>query len=161
MLTVREYTEEFYKVNLRDGYVEELAKNDDRYVNGLMMDIQEDISMISPRTMDEAYQCTLRAEEKIERKQSFNRGRGSARGRGKATGRGIFVPQRGEYNNSIQREKHGRGGDSSRIGPYQGGRGRGRGREVVVRCYQCNQLGNKAFECPRKEDIGKGGAYVA
>ena len=56
LLTVREYTEEFYKVNLRAGYVEESAKNDARYFNGLRMDIQEEINMISPRTMKEAYQ---------------------------------------------------------------------------------------------------------
>ena len=65
---MREYTEEFYKVKLRTGYVEESTKKDARYVNGIRMDIQEEISMISPRTMEEAYQCALRAEEKIARK---------------------------------------------------------------------------------------------
>ena len=80
LLTMREYTEEFYKVNLRAGYVEESAENDARYVNGLRMDIQEEISMISPRTMEEAYECALRVEEKIARKQSFNRGQGPTRG---------------------------------------------------------------------------------
>ena len=80
LLTLREYIEEFYKVNLREGYVEELAEKVARYVNGLRMDIQEEISMISPRTMEEEYQCTLREEEKIERKQSFNRGHSSSRG---------------------------------------------------------------------------------
>ena len=134
---MREYTEEFYKVNVRAGYVEELVEKDARYVNGLSMDIQEEISMISPRTMEEAYQCALRAEEKIARKQSFNRGHGLARGRGQATGRGIFGPQRGKSNNnSSYQEQHGIGSDSSRRGPYQGGRGRGQGREVVVRCYK-------------------------
>ena len=106
--------------------------------------------MISPRTMEEAYQCALREEEKIARKHSFNIGRGLARGRGKVTGRGRFGPHRGESNNSSQQEQHGRGGDSSRRGPYQGGRGRGRDIEVVVRCYKCNQLWHKSFECPRK-----------
>ena len=65
LLTVREYTEEFYKVNLRVGYVEESAEKAARYVNGLRMDIQEEISMISPRMMEDAYQCSLRVEEKI------------------------------------------------------------------------------------------------
>ena len=41
LLTVTEYTEEFYKVNLRVGYVEESTEKDDRYVNGLRMDIQQ------------------------------------------------------------------------------------------------------------------------
>ena len=62
LLTVREYTEEFYRVNLRDGYVEESVKKASRYVNGLRMDIQEEINMISPRTMEEAYQCALKVE---------------------------------------------------------------------------------------------------
>ena len=62
MLTVREYTEEFYRVNLRDGYVEESVQKVARYVNGLRMHIQEEISMIYPGTMEEAYQCSLREE---------------------------------------------------------------------------------------------------
>ena len=104
MLIVREYTKEFYKVNLRAGYVEESAEKAARYVNGLRMDIQEEISMIFPRTMEDAYQCALRAEEKIMRKQSFNRGLGPTRGRGQAARRGIFGAQRGQYNNSNQQD---------------------------------------------------------
>ena len=60
MLTAREYTEDLYKVNLRARYVEESPKKPARYVNGLRMDIQEEINMISPRTMEEEYQSTLR-----------------------------------------------------------------------------------------------------
>ena len=67
MLTVREYTKEFYKVNLRAGYVEESVEKAARYVIGIRMDMQEEISMISPRKMEEACQCALRAEEKIKR----------------------------------------------------------------------------------------------
>ena len=55
------------------------------------MDIQEDISMISPRTMEEAYQCALRADEKLMRNQNFKRGRSLDRGRGQETRSGIFV----------------------------------------------------------------------
>ena len=84
---MREYTEEFYKVNLRARYVEESAEKAARYVNGLRMDIQEEISMIVPRTVEEAYQCALREEEKLVRKHKFKIGRISYRGRGKATGR--------------------------------------------------------------------------
>ena len=59
---MREYTGDFYKVNLGVGYVEELAKKAARYVNFLRMDIQEEINMTSPRMMEEAYQCALREE---------------------------------------------------------------------------------------------------
>ena len=100
LLTLREYTEKFYKVNLRVGYVEESIEKAARYVNGIRMDIKEEISMLSPKMMEETYQCALREEEKIAQKQSFNRGHGLARGRRKVIGRGIFGPQRGEYSNS-------------------------------------------------------------
>ena len=78
---MREYTEYFYKVNLREGYVKNSAENIARYVNGLRMDIQEEISMIVPRTVEESYQCALRAEEKLVSKKNFKRGRSLDRGR--------------------------------------------------------------------------------
>ena len=55
-------------MNLRVGYVEESAEKTARYINGLRMEIQDDISMVSPKTMEEAYQCALKAEEKLLRK---------------------------------------------------------------------------------------------
>ena len=39
LLTVQEYNEEFYKINLRASYVEESAENTARYINGLGMEI--------------------------------------------------------------------------------------------------------------------------
>jgi hypothetical protein len=104
LLCIREYIEEFYKVNLRASYVEESTKKAARYVNGLRMEIQDEINMISPRTMEEAYQCNLRVEENLLRKQNFNKARGSAKGRGKTTRRGKFAAQKGESNNSNQQE---------------------------------------------------------
>ena len=77
---MREYTKELYKVNIRDGYAEESAEKVARYVNGIRMYIQEEINMISARTMEEAYQCALREEENIARKQIFNIGQGPTRG---------------------------------------------------------------------------------
>ena len=40
------------------------------------MESEDEISMISPRTMEEAYKCALRAEEKIMRKKKSNKDRG-------------------------------------------------------------------------------------
>ena len=39
LLTVREYTEEFYKVNIRAGYIEYNSEKVARYMNGLRLDI--------------------------------------------------------------------------------------------------------------------------
>ena len=101
-MSVREYTEEFYKVNLRGGYVEESTEKTVRYINGLRIEIQDEISMISPKIIEEAYKCSLRQGENLLRKQNFNRGRGSAKGRGQTTERGKFAAQKGESNNSNQ-----------------------------------------------------------
>ena len=39
LLAIREYAQEFYKVNLRAGYVEDSVEKADRYVNGIRIDI--------------------------------------------------------------------------------------------------------------------------
>jgi hypothetical protein len=39
-MSVREYTEEFYKMNIRVGYVEDTTEKISRYMNGLRMYIQ-------------------------------------------------------------------------------------------------------------------------
>ena len=55
MMTTREYTEEFYQVNLRAGHVEDTPEKIARYINGLRLDIQDEINILSPRTIEEAY----------------------------------------------------------------------------------------------------------
>jgi len=52
IMTVREYTEEFYKVNLRAGYVEDTLEKTTRYINGLRLDTQDEINVPSPRTIE-------------------------------------------------------------------------------------------------------------
>lgn len=64
-------------MNLRVGYVEYTANKTTKYLNGLRIDIQDEINILSPRTMEEAYQCSLKVEEKILRKQSPGRGFGT------------------------------------------------------------------------------------
>lgn len=87
-MTVKEFTEEFYKLNLRAGYVEDTPEKTTRFVNGLRGEILDEIGILSPRTLDEAYQFALKVEEKINRKQNARRGGGTGRGKGKMFGRG-------------------------------------------------------------------------
>ena len=69
-MTVREYTEEFYKVNIRSGHMEDTPEKVARYINGIIFDIQDELGLFSLRSVEEAYEATLRAEEKMMRKQS-------------------------------------------------------------------------------------------
>ena len=41
-----------------------------RYINGLIFDIQDELGLLSLRSVEEAYQVALKAEEKLMRKQS-------------------------------------------------------------------------------------------
>jgi hypothetical protein len=47
MMTVKEYTEEFYKLNIRVGHWESNDEKVSRYTNGLRYDIQDEKSMVT------------------------------------------------------------------------------------------------------------------
>eukprot|EP00253_Pinus_taeda_P020051 PITA_20051 len=125
-MTAREYIEEFYPVNLRVGYTKDTPEKTTRYVNGLRLEILDEISIFSPKKIEEAYESGMKAEETITRKQNARRGRGSDRGRGQSYGRGRISSNSEEGSNSKAlgtTEK----GDSFRGGrPYRRGRGNGR-----------------------------------
>ena len=89
-MTVREYTKEFYKVSIRAGQTQDTDEKVARYVNGLRMDIQDEISILSLKIVEEAYQMVVKVEEKLRRKQSA-RARGTFRGKGNQGGRGRSI----------------------------------------------------------------------
>ena len=159
-LTIKEYTKEFYRLNLRAGYVEDTLEKTTKFVNGFRGEILDETSIISPRTIDEAYQCALKAEEKINRKQNARRGGGFGRGKGKAfhKGRGTNPSEEGsssKTSGTAEKDNNPRGGR-----PYQRGRGNGRGKGVV-QFYRCHKWGHKSYECPKGELAGGRGKYVA
>jgi hypothetical protein len=45
MMTVKEYTEEFYKLNIRESHRESNDEKVARYMNGLRYDIQDEMKM--------------------------------------------------------------------------------------------------------------------
>jgi hypothetical protein len=137
---MKEYTEEFYKLNIRVGQRERYEEKVVRYINGLRYDIQDEISMSIVRKVEETYQMELKVEEKLARKKSQqNKGRSLNRGKG--------VSQDKAQNPKDEAEKphsHSKRGASSR-GRESGGRGsfpRGRGRGIggEVRCYACGKI---------------------
>ena len=64
-LTLKEYPEELYMINLRARYIEDTTEKVARYLNGLRYDIQDELSLVNPIGVDEAYQYALRVEEGI------------------------------------------------------------------------------------------------
>jgi hypothetical protein len=68
LMSVKEYTEEFYKLNIRAGHCESNDKKVARYMNGLRYEIQDEMSMETIRTVEDAYQMALKVEEKLRRK---------------------------------------------------------------------------------------------
>jgi hypothetical protein len=70
LMTVKEYTEEFYRLNIRAGHRESDDEKVSRYMTGLRYDIQDKMSMVTIRMVEDAYQMALKAEDKLSRKQS-------------------------------------------------------------------------------------------
>ena len=55
LLTVKEYIEEFYRVSIRARQFQDTPEKTARYVNGLKLEIQDEIGLLSPKTVEEAY----------------------------------------------------------------------------------------------------------
>ena len=134
-MTVKEYTEEIYKLSIREGHAEDDVEKVAKYINGLRYDIQDEISLLSLKTIECAYQAAFKVEEKMLRKQNQrNTGKSSARGRG--TTRSRFQHPQGEAGGSGSRPPH--RGDFSRgiFAP------RGTGRGIKIQCYTCGEWGH-------------------
>jgi hypothetical protein len=137
-MTVKEYIEDFYKLNIRTGQREKDEEKIARYINGMMCEIHDEINMMSVRTMEDAYQFALKAEEKLARKQN-QRGKGRSPVLNK--GKGVAHDKAQKSKDETEKpHSHSERGGSSR-GRQDGGRSssRGRGRGGEVRCYTCGK----------------------
>jgi uncharacterized membrane protein YgcG len=158
----KEYIEDFYRMNIRTRKREKDEENIARYINGLRYEIQDELNMMSIKTMEDAYQFSLKTEKKLARKQS-QRGRGKIPAPNKSKG----VTHERAHNSNDETEKphsYSKRGGSSR-GRQGGGRssfrGRGRSRGGEVRCYTCGKTGHISWECPKKKKEGGGEAHIS
>jgi hypothetical protein len=158
LMSVKEYTEEFYRLNIREGHQESDDEKFARYMNGLRYDIQDEMSMMTIRMVEDAYQMALKAEEKLSRKQG-QRGRGRSQARGKPVAQDRNQKPKEDWKKPQTQTE--RGGSSQR-GQYVDNntfphvRGRGGGRGGVVKCFTCGKVGHKSYECPdRKKEGGE------
>jgi hypothetical protein len=151
-MTVKEYTEDFYRMNIRTGQRERDKEKVSRYINGLRYEIQDDLSMMLVRTVEDAYQFALKAEEKLARKQS-QRGRGKIPAQNK--NKGVTHDKAHKSKDETKKpHSHSERGGSSR--ERQGGgrsssKGRGRREQGEVRCYACGKTRHMSWECPEKK----------
>jgi hypothetical protein len=92
LITVREYTEDFYKVNIRAGYIEDRSEKVARYMNDLRLETQDELSLLSLNTVEEAYKCSLKVEEKLNRRHNSRKGKGQDyRGKGHQARKNKFL----------------------------------------------------------------------
>lgn len=63
-MIVKEYIEEIYKLNIKVGHVEENDEKVVRYITSLRFEIQDEISLLSLKIVEDAYRTALTAEEK-------------------------------------------------------------------------------------------------
>ena len=88
-MTMKEYTKEFYRLDIRSGHVDDDVEKIARYINGLRSGVQDEISFVKLESVEEAHQYALKAEEiltkKHEQRQRGRRGR-FQRGRGRSYG---------------------------------------------------------------------------
>ena len=81
-LIVKEFTEEFFRLSIRDGYTQGGLERVSRYINGLRYDIQDELGLLNLKTIEDAYQVASKVEEKLLRKQNQgNREKNIVRGR--------------------------------------------------------------------------------
>jgi hypothetical protein len=73
MMTMKEYTEEFYRINIRAGHCESDDEKVARYMNGMRYDIQDEMSMMIIMNVEDSYQISLKAEEKLALKARSKR----------------------------------------------------------------------------------------
>jgi hypothetical protein len=71
-MTMKEYTKEFYILNIRDSQRERDEETVSRYINDMRYEIQDDINMMIVRTVADVYQIALEAEENLARRR-FNK----------------------------------------------------------------------------------------
>ncbi|MDF3675367.1 hypothetical protein, partial [Enterobacter hormaechei] len=62
-MTMKEYTEEFYRLYIRSRHVDDDVEKIARYINGLRSGIKDEISFVKLESVEEAYQYALEVEE--------------------------------------------------------------------------------------------------
>ena len=149
-MTVKEYTKEFFKLSIRDGDTQGGLERVARYINVLRYDIHDELILLNLKTVEDAYQVALKVEENLLRKQNQKtRGKNIVRGRGYPSSGGRT------FKDGVE----GFGSQSSQRGGFRGGRGRGK--NIEVKCYACGEIGHMSQNCLENHSLGQRNVNVA
>ena len=165
-MIAKDYTNEFYRLDIRSRYVDNEVEKIARHLNGLRSRIQDEISFVKLESVEEAYQYAMKAEEILTKKhEQRQRGRGGRfqRVRGRSYGESdrydssLQDKGKSEWKNDDKDKTKWKGGSS-----YRGGSGsyRGRGNSYSRggfhdNCFRCGKEGHRSFEC-RSSKSGQG-----
>ena len=67
-MTIKDYTENFFRPSIRAGHTQGGLERVARYINGLRYDIQDELSLLNLKIVGDAYQVASKVEEKLLRK---------------------------------------------------------------------------------------------
>ena len=75
-MTVKEYIEELFRLDIKSRHVDDEVEKIARYLNRLRFGIEDDMSFVKVDSMEEAYQYALKFEEILtKRYEQRQRGR--------------------------------------------------------------------------------------
>ena len=96
---MKEYTKEFYRLDIRSWHVDDDVEKIARYINGLRSRIQDEINFLKLESVEEAYKYALKAEEILKKKHGQRK-----RGRGGRFKRGRYISygEGGRSDNYVQ-----------------------------------------------------------
>ena len=69
-MIVKEYTKQFFRLNIRPGHTDGSIERVARYINGLRYDIQDELSLLNLKTVEDAYQVSLKVEDKLLKRKT-------------------------------------------------------------------------------------------
>jgi len=162
-MTVKEYTEEFYRLNIKAGHRESDDEKVSRYMNGMRYKIQDEMSMVRIRNVKDAYQIASKEEVKLAQNQG-QRGRGRSQSRGRAVTQDRVQKPKDEEKKPHNHPKRGgssQGGQYANRNTFPQARGRGKGRGGEIKCFVYGNIKHKSWECPNRKGDGGGEAHIS
>jgi hypothetical protein len=154
--SVTDYTEEFYRLDHWNNLTKTEGQQVARYVGGLRMAIQDQVSLHTVWTLSEAVNLAMKIESQMARRS----GRSQAFRQIKKMGESAVVPNpqqssqprrfQGENSNTqavkgVSFPPREKGVGESSSNPYA--------KPILGKCFRCGQPGHRSNECPNRNPI--------